>query len=114
MGEVIISEVPLFDGNTEAEKSRQVPRVGCFGECREFGSNDFLSIYPQKDKGPRDGGYGYHQPFLVRNPEVNYKPSFATVTGWGGRSKQWWNYVHRERGLRVVAYSANLQPVFSP
>lgn len=37
VGEVIISEVPLFDGNTEAEKSRQaMGRV--FWGGREFGS----------------------------------------------------------------------------
>ena len=31
VGEVIISEVPLFDGNTEAEKSRQVRLFGVLG-----------------------------------------------------------------------------------
>ena len=54
------------------------------------GSNDFfvdLPIYLKKRPAP-----GWlaepSSSFLVGNPELNYKPSFATVLGWGGRSKQ--------------------------
>lgn len=81
VGEVIISEVPLFDGNTEAEKSRQVPRQ-CFGEGGNLGPMILCRSAPPK-KRPQGWRLRLSPTFLVGNPEVNYKPSLATVLGGG-------------------------------